>query len=924
MKTAVEVALIVFLRSIFMLAAGTTAPVYFVPADSESSSCAVLGQQGALHISSDRLSLGSGGQQIDFLKAQSAVSCTVEGAENRLSVFTGNDPSKWRSHLPISKRIRFQSVYPGIDIVYYGNGPRLEYDFEMAAGASASRIRLGFAKNAELEILSTGDLRVAVNGSVLIQHRPIARQGERRVDAHYVIDKSLNQARIELGAYDHSRPLTIDPVLAWEASADGDGTGANAVAADSAGNMWILTDYPGTNLTYTKTFGPGGGGRDLLLLKVDPTGNQLLYAVLIGGTGGDLGNGVAVDGEGNAYLTGYTGSTDFPVTANVFETTIPGNGAAYAVKLSPQGDSLVYSTYLGGASGGSGTAIAVDADGNAFIAGSAGSPDFPLTVGSWEDHFSVYPLSVPYALRTINSGFVMKLNTTGSALLYSTLIDQTPMGIKLNSSGAAYVVGGSIPYLPPLDKFTLAVGNTANYGTVVTRLTPNGSKADLSVFLECLTPIFTNAGLMALDSKSNILVAGSTYCETFPVGTSEAFQPQHAPGTSPPNTIQYDGLIVKIAANGSSVLAATFLGGADVDEIAALTVASDDSVLVTGGTSSSNFPVTANALQPNYGGGAIPAAQITGDGFFVHLSPNLNRLVYSTYLGGASADYMSAMALDLVDNVYLGGFSGSSGIQTADAFSFGSPGLLWALKLANDRQPPPVISSVSPEKLTAGSNNSTIEVTGANFAPNAAVLLGGLNLPTTFQSSTHVTAVVSAASLALTGSLELQVLNPGTGASNVWVLPVIAAAGNNPTPQINSLLPDGLSAGSAGQDVTITGSGFIAASTAAINGSARSASLNADGSLSVALTSADLSTPGALSLTLTNPAPWGRRFIAGFVRGCGRPCAITSTGACVDCPVHRTSWDVGNYDYRCSVGCRALDGGALERRRPCHLTKRCR
>jgi hypothetical protein len=120
-------------------------------------------------------------------------------------------------------------------------------------------------------------------------------------------------------------------------------------------------------------------------------------------------------------------------------------------------------------------------------------------------------------------------------------------------------------------------------------------------------------------------VAGSTGCATFPVGTNAAFQPQHASGTLRPYSEQYDGLIVKMAPDGSSVLAATFLGGSDVDQIAALSVASDDSILVTGGTSSSNFPVTSDALQPKYGGGAVPRAQITGDGFFAHLSPNLNR-----------------------------------------------------------------------------------------------------------------------------------------------------------------------------------------------------------------------------------------------------------------------------------------------------------
>ena len=850
-----KAAIIVCFGSSLVPAAAPTAPVYFIPADTESSGCSVLGQQGALHISSDRLDFGAGSQQIDFPRANRGVSCTIEGAENRLSVFTGRDPWKWRSHLPISKRIRFRSVYPGIDIVYYGNGSRLEYDFEIASRASASRIRLGFAKTAELEISSTGDLRVTVNSSILIQHRPIARQGDRRVNAKYVIDKSRNQARIEVGPYDHSRPLTIDPVLAWETSANRGGLAANAVAADAAGNFWILADYPGSNLTYTKTFGPGGAKRELLLLKVDPTGTQLLYAVLLGGSGGDYGRAVAMDKEGNAYLTGYTDSTDFPVTEDAFETTSLGtNGEAFVVKLSPKGDSLVYSTYLGGAGGANGAAIAVDSSGNAYVAGSAGLPGFPLTKGSWEDQFTVFFPITPGAVLVSNNGFVAKINTTGSALLYSTLLNAIPLSIALNRSGAAYILGSATGAdLPAPIQFTQ---NPTKFGTVVIRVTPDGSSSDLNIFVGCLGSLFNTARLIALDSKSDIVVAGSTGCETFPYGTDSALQPQHAPGTVNPFSVQYDGLIVKIAPDGSSVLAATFLGGTDVDQIAALSIASDDSILVTGATSSSDFPTTVDAIQPKYSGGEIKAANIPGDGFFAHLSPNFDRLIYSTYLGGSGADYMLAMALDLADNAYLGGFS-SSALQTPDAFSFGSPGPLWALKLGQDTAQPPTILSVSPLTLTAGSSDSTIQLNGTNFASNAVVLLDGASIPTTFQSATQVTAVVNAASLATTGLLELRVLNPGSGASNAWALPVIAASGNDPTPKVASLLPSGLPAGSAGQNIEITGTGFISSTIAAINGSPRAASLNNDGTLSVSLTTADLSTPGKLNLTLANPGPVG-------------------------------------------------------------------
>jgi len=216
----------------------------------------------------------------------------------------------------------------------------------------------------------------------------------------------------------------------------------------------------------------------------------------------------------------------------------------------------------------SGNAIAVDQAGNAFITGSAFAWDFPLTAGSWKDHVSYYPLSSIYALRPAEGGFVTKLNTTGTALLYSTLIDEPAMGLAVGSTGAAYIAGRSQPYLPAVTQFTLAIGDPAlGGGTVVTRLTPDGSLADLTVFLGCLNPDLIHGGVIALDSANNILVGGSTTCATFPSGTTGVFQPAHAHTSSNAYGSGDDGLIVKIAADASSVLAATFLGGGDRDEI---------------------------------------------------------------------------------------------------------------------------------------------------------------------------------------------------------------------------------------------------------------------------------------------------------------------------------------------------------------------
>jgi hypothetical protein len=817
----------------------------------------VFGGSGSARVSSAGIEPLSG-PAIAFPGARRDVPCLLETPENKLSTFLGNNPANWQTHRPVAPRTRFSGVYPGIDFVYYGIGSRIEYDMELAPGADASQIRIAFEGSRATLGLDGALIVTGAHGRVTMR-RPTARQDGRPVAVKYKVGRD-GRVRVVTGPYNRSQKLTIDPVIAWQAGVNGGGSAAETVAADRAGNMWILADFPGRNVTFTSTFGPGGDVRNLMLLKVDPTGTQLLYATIIGGSNTEFGYGLAIGNDGSAYITGLTDSSDFPVTAGAFQTQIPTSvgDSAFVAKVSPKGDSLVYSTYLSGTSGAIGEAIAVDSAGNAYVTGQVRPPDFPLTAGSYEDHFSVYPLGINYALQDIAGGFVVKLNSTGSSLIYATLIDQTPLAIAVNSAGEAYVAGYSLPYLPPLTRYTLQVGDVSQNGTIITRLNPAGTQADFNTFIGCTPLLLGNGRLLALDSQSNIFIAGSSYCSTFPSGTGGVFQPQHYPGATGPLSnlaAAYDGLIVKLAPDAASVLAATFLGGNDSDEILGIAVAPDDSVLVAGGTSSSNFPVTPDAAQPTYGGGAITAAGLTGDGFLARLSPDLKQLRYSTYLGGAYSDQITGMALDLAGNVYMGGESLSE-IRSSGVFSFGSTGILWAVKVGNDSNSPPSISSVNPAALTSGSPAS-LTVSGANFLPNATVLVNGVAVPTSAVSAGQLTASLSASVFSSSGALTVEVLNPGSASSNSYMVAVSPPAGMNPTPSIAVLLPDSAPAGIAAQTVQLQGSGFSASSIASVNGSPRTTTLNADRSLSVTLLAADLASAGTLGVAVTNPAPGG-------------------------------------------------------------------
>ncbi len=840
-----------------LYASAAKPPVYFT-ADAALTECRVFGVRNSPQISSNRLQFGLNNPGIDFRGARPAVPCTMEQTESILGVFTGHDSAQWRSGLPLARRIRFHSIYPGIDLVYYGAGSGLEYDFELQPNASYSRIEFGFDRNARVALSPAGDLIVSANGVTIFQRRPRVRQDGRDVEARYLISGDGVRARMVLGSYDHTRPLTIDPVLSWQTTTNGNGGYAQAVASDASGDMWMLTHIPGENAPFTNTFGPGGVTNQIMLLKVDPTGSQLLYAVRIGGSGGDVGAAIAIGSDGSAYVTGYTGSSDFPVTAGAFQASLTTPNSAFVVKISPAGDSLVYSTYLSGeAYATGGVVIAVDQDGDAFVGGQT-YPGFPLTQGSWQDQFGAV-FSPQFQKFNTGSGYLSKLNSSGSQLIYSTLVDGVPASIALGPTGAVYLLSSLSAQSSAAASYTLAVGSSGADGSMITRLTPDGTTADLTVFLGCLSP----GRSIALDSADDIIVAGSTTCATFPA-TANAFQSQHSALvqvtnsllTSDPN-VNNDGLIVKIAPDASSVLSATFLGGGDDDEIAALSIASDDSIVVAGGTNTGNFPTTAGTINKCSDGPT--ASGWTNSGFFTQISANLSQLLYSTCLAGGG-DQILSMALDVANNAYLGGASFSGGIgqpTLSRGFSFDGAGIFWALKLAQSATPAPAITSTSPAPLTAGSAALSIQISGTNFAQNARVLVDGGSVATTFVSSSQLTAVLNIGMLQSPGTLHVLVLNPGSAASLPYDLAVVAPVGTNPYPRISALMPDSLPAGSPAQTIRVNGYGFVASSVITVNGTPHATAINADGTLAVALTTSDLASVGALIMVAVNSSPGG-------------------------------------------------------------------
>ena len=510
-----------------------------------------------------------------------------------------------------------------------------------------------------------------------------------------------NRVGFEVPNYDKSRTLIIDPVLAYSSflgGTGGEGLGSCVgIAVDSDGNAYVVSgttsiDFPTTEDAFQPTYGGGPipsdrwyACGDAFLSKVDPTGSTLVYSTYLGGTGceSSTGIGVAVDSHGSAYVTGITNSIDFPVTPGAFQTALGGSvctggdcGDVFVTKVSPDGSSLVYSTYLGGSGNElSDDTIAVDLAGNAYVAGATDSTNFPTTPGAFQTSFKEGTncwdqIRGPWVCA---DAFVTKLNAAGSALVYSTLIGgsntETTLALALDATGNAWVTGttvsGDFPTERAYQENFHPGGCTDGTWTwdcddaFVTKLNATGTALLYSTYLGDLGGEYPVA--IAVDLSQNAYVTGLTSSPDFPV-TAAAFQPAYA-GPACPGAMEWacsDGFVAKIdplKTGNDSLVYSTFLGGSGNDLGAGIAADSFGNAYVTGRTYSTDFP-TKNPLQSANAG--------AGDVFVTKLDPSGSDLIYSTYLGGANSDLADWLVLDRAGNPYLGGWTESTDFPTTE------------------------------------------------------------------------------------------------------------------------------------------------------------------------------------------------------------------------------------------------------------------
>ncbi len=604
--------------------------------------------------------------RMQFVGANPAAEVSGDGElVTRANYFRGNDPSRWLTDVPAFSRVRYDDVYPDIDLEFYGNGEnKSQYDFIVQPNADASRIELDFAGAESVAIEpESGDLLINTAAGTIKQSSPFSYQqtnGAKQAIASSYELTGRSSVRFRLGEYDRSRPLVIDPALgnlAFSSFLGGASFDSGAdIKVDAAGNAYVVGSttsdlFPTTTGVFDTT---KNGGTDIFVSKIGADGSNLIFSTYIGGNDSDQAVSLAIDSAGSIFVAGNTRGVNYPTTAGAYDTTVTGSTYDVVVtKLNASGNQLIYSTFVGNSADENCQDIAVDSTGNAFVTGYTNSVgDYPTTPGSYDTVYNGGP----------SDGFVTKLNPSGTALVYSTLLGGSSFdmsrGIVIDSSGNALVIGSSAsgPDGNGLGAFPTTVGSfdpTINGFTdaFVTKLNPTGTGLLFSTFLGGTGNDEGKA--IALDQVGNAYVTGNTASSDYPVTLDAYDQTQGGSGN-------FDVFVTKLSTAGNSLSYSTYIGESVNENGNSIALDSTGAAYICG-IGNTGSPTTANAFDP------IPNGFI--DAYVLKLNPAGSGLSYATFLGGSLGEFAYAIALDPANNVYVTGYTNSQEFPaTTNAF----------------------------------------------------------------------------------------------------------------------------------------------------------------------------------------------------------------------------------------------------------------
>ena len=704
----------------------------------------------------------------------------------KINYFIGHDSAQWQTGLPTFGQIQLAQIYPGIDVSYYGNRQKLEYDFDLAAGVKPETITIHFDGAEKVSVNAQSELVIQLHGGQIVQHAPVAYQvvaGSRHeIQAGYqIVDAS--SVTFAVGQFDRNLPLVIDPVLSYSTYFGGNsGDRAWAVAVNPADDsIYLAGQTLSTQVTNNLPFAKNGYDTnfngavqvgDAFVARFDSTGTNLLYCTYLGGSADDAVYALAVDAAGHAYVAGVTDSTNFPVTNAIVYGTFQGKTIAgkkdpntgyfptdgFVAELETNGSSLLYSTYLGGNSSDVVFGLDLDSAGDAFVTGFTYSTNFPTTAGAYYNH-----LVCSNNFYANANAFVAEISAGGTNLNYATYYGGTNFDIGraiAYNNGKVFVVGSTTSTNFPWTNSLVgtrylngfATNATSGSDAFVTMFTTSGTNLVLqySTFLGSTNNDVATG--IAADAAGNAYVVGWTTSTNFPVTTNGVQLSSYVRTNQTGFVLATNAFLTKLIYDGTNVGLnySQMFGGAGVDVANGLKLDAAGNVFIVGSATSTNFPVTSGAVfgslrTTNFGG---------SDVFVTAFKSDFSGLLYSTYLGGRQDDFGNAIALDTAGNAIVAGQTYSTNFPAFGTWSTNNPAMHAKMVGTNDAFLAKIVTGASPvlSAAPAGTNvlvfwpalsDATPSNLGIETATNLLMLQNQVSTNVTLTHTNVVTNLVS-------------------------------------------------------------------------------------------------------------------------------------------------------------------------------------
>ena len=583
----------------------------------------------------------------------------------------GKNSAKWTNQIPHYAKVRYSDLYPGIDLVFYQRDAQLEYDFIVAPGADPDQIRVEFTGIDAASLREGNQLVLDIGAANIIQSVPAAYQdieGKRHiVGARQLLNESAG-VTFSLSDYRSDHVLVVDPVLEFSRFFGGSGEEeVIGITSDRDGNIYITggsssPDLPITmgSLPYPASMFAAEGNRLAFIAKLDVTGTKLLYMTYLGGSKTSTSHFIRVDAQGYAYVAGRTEADDFPVLNAYQSRYAGGSDDVFVSKLSPDGSTLIYSTYIGGSEYDQGRSLGLDSNGSVYVTGRTDSTNYPV----------VKPIIANYAGE--QDGFVSKLSADGTQLVYSTYLggSKNDIGhaITVDAKGNAYVTGlSNSTDFPVVGAYQSAYKGGDGDDVIVTKLNADGSAFVYSTFIGGTGDDESRA--ISVDAFGNAVISGYTRSLDFP--TVNALQAKFGGDT-------HDIFVASLNAQGTDLKFSTYIGGSGSDYGRGLALDQAGNIHLTGYTTSADFPLQ-QSMQDKLAGAA--------DTLIMKLDPSASKILYSTYIGGSTHERGRAIAVDMSGNILVSGHSESSDfpVSASSPKSGGGADEAFIIKLAPDR-----------------------------------------------------------------------------------------------------------------------------------------------------------------------------------------------------------------------------------------------